>query len=115
MKTTMKRIWAISFVALLSSGIAGCVTQSNARYDGAITFTLENDVITGSDNYTNGLGATVVERARDLRRTASSAGGDFWSFLPFVADEGYDTYALPGPSRRRCIRRTISRTRTAPR
>jgi hypothetical protein len=89
----MKRIWAISFVALLSSGMAGCVTQSNARYDGAITFTLENDVITGSDsNYTNGQG-------RPGRRTSSNyderlrppvgISGRFF----LRPDEGYDTYA----------------------
>ena len=97
MNTTMNRIWAVSFVALLTSGIVGCVTQSsNARYDGAMTFTVENDVLTGSDsNYTNGVGATWSSNelgSYDDDRFVSK-WVDFWSFLPFVADEGYDTYA----------------------
>jgi hypothetical protein len=63
---------------------------------GALTFTLENDVLTGSDNnYTNGMGVTWV--SADLNTYEDdrfvSRWGRFWAFLPFVGDEGYTTYA----------------------
>ena len=69
--------------------------QSTEPYRGAWTVTIENDRATGSDNnYTNGLGLAWVSGAVD-------AGNDgfvgrwtrMWSFLPFVADEGYRSYA----------------------
>ena len=64
--------------------------------EGALTITLENDVFTGSDNnYTNGLGVSWV--SADLKNYDEdrfvSKWGRFWSFLPFVGDEGYTTYA----------------------
>jgi hypothetical protein len=67
-----------------------------ASNEGALTFTLENDLLTGSDNnYTNGLGVTWVsadlESYEDDRFV--NKWGRFWSFLPFVGDEGYTTYA----------------------
>lgn len=83
-------------LALLPFCAAGCVTNSKAAYDGAMTFTLENDTVTGSDNnYTNGLGVTWVSNDLDSYeddRFVSEWGG-FWNFLPFVEDEGYRTYA----------------------
>jgi len=94
MKATL-RLKAV-LVVLLTSCAAGCVTQSSAAYNGAMTFTLENDVLTGSDNnYTNGLGVTWA--SADLssydKDKFVSKWGQFWSFLPFVEDEGYATYA----------------------
>jgi len=64
--------------------------------EGALTFTLENDVFTGSDNnYTNGLGVTWVSAELNEYDDDSFVGkwGRFWSFLPFVGDDGYRTYA----------------------
>ena len=66
------------------------------KHDGALTLTIENDTFTGSDNnYTNGIGlgwsTDEVETYGDqsfVRRWV-----DFWSFLPFVRDEGYLNYA----------------------
>ena len=92
--TTLKL--KVVLVVLLASSAAGCVTQSSATYDGTLTFTLENDAFTGSDNnYTNGLGVTWV--SSDLASYGEdrfvSKWGRFWSFLPFVEDEGYTTYA----------------------
>ena len=63
---------------------------------GAVTLTLENDVLTGSDDaYTNGFGATWV--SNDLKnyddKSLVRRWGELWSFLPFVGDEGYTTYA----------------------
>ena len=89
-----KALWLLP--ALLSFALVGCVTQSTGAYDGAMTVTVENDTFTGSDNnYTNGLGVSWVsnevktyDEERFVRKWA-----DFWSFLPFVGDDGYKTYA----------------------
>jgi lipid A 3-O-deacylase len=61
-----------------------------------MTVTVENDTFTGSDNnYTNGIGATwnsneinTYDDESFVRRWA-----EFWSFLPFASDDGYQTYA----------------------
>jgi lipid A 3-O-deacylase len=87
----------VGWSAALSLCALGCMMQANAADStGALTFTLDNDLFTGSDNnYTNGLGVTWVSP------DVSTYGDDrfvskwsrFWSFLPFVGDEGYATYA----------------------
>lgn len=68
-----------------------------AAVDGeAVTMTLENDILTGSDNnFSNGIGFTWVsgELAGYGDERFVSKWVDFWSFLPFVGDEGYRTYA----------------------
>ena len=75
----------------------GCAMQASAASDeGARTFTLENDVLTGSDNnYSNGFGLSWVSAELDNYDDDRfvSKWGRFWSFLPFVGDEGYTTYA----------------------
>ena len=86
----------VALVALVSCCAVGCVTQSTGTYDGAMTVTVENDVFTGSDNnYTNGIGATwssnEINTYDDDRFVHEWA--KFWSFLPFVGDDGYQTYA----------------------
>ena len=77
--------------------------DAGERARDALTFTVDNDVFTGSDNnYTNGLGDNVgISRTRtyDDDRFVSK-WGRFWSFLPFVGDDGYTTYAS-GRLRRR--------------
>jgi lipid A 3-O-deacylase len=86
----------VALVALVSCCAVGCVTQSTGTYDGAMTITVENDTFTGSDNnYTNGLGATWNSNEISTYDDESSVGkwAGFWSFLPYVADEGYQTYA----------------------
>ena len=88
------RVW-LTLVALLSSGVVDCAAQSPASYRGALTVTVENDVATGSDNnYTNGVGVTWVSDAIDTYEKGSLVRrwGEFWSFLPFVGNEGYRTY-----------------------
>ena len=88
------RVW-LTLVALLSSGAVDCAAQSPASYRGALTVTVENDVATGSDNnYTNGVGVTWVSNAIDTYEKESLVRrwGEFWSFLPFVGNEGYRTY-----------------------
>ena len=74
----------------------GYVTQATAADDEALTVTLENDLLTGSDNnYTNGIGVSWV--SSDLESYDDdkfvSKWSRFWKFLPFVGDEGYSTYA----------------------
>ena len=67
MKTRMKVGW----LAALSFCAVGCMMQATAdSNEGALTFTLENDVLTGSDNnYTNGLGVSWVSAdLENLRR-----------------------------------------------
>jgi hypothetical protein len=86
----------VLMLAVVASGVAGCAVQSSASYDGAMTVTIENDTFTNSDNnYTNGIGATWV--SNDLETYDSESfvrkWGEFWSFLPFVSDEGYQTCA----------------------
>ena len=86
----------VALVALVSCCAVGCVTQSTGTYDGAMTITVENDTFTGSDNnYTNGIGGTwnsndinTYDEERFVHKWA-----DFWSFLPFASDDGYQTYA----------------------
>ena len=88
------RVWMIS-VALLCSGAFDCAAQSAAPYRGALTVTVENDAFTGSDNnYTNGIGVSWVSNAIDTYEEKSFVRrwGDFWSFLPLVADEGSRRY-----------------------
>jgi hypothetical protein len=92
----MAGIFKVALVALVSFCAVGCVTQSTGTYDGAMTVTVENDAFTGSDNnYTNGVGATwssnEINTYADDRFVREWA--DFWSFLPFVRDDGYQTYA----------------------
>ncbi len=90
---------ALSFAC----GLLGCTAPRTeapslepAQHGGALTLTIENDTFTGSDNnYTNGIGlgwstdevGTYGEGSFVRRWTG------FWSFLPFVLDEGYRTYA----------------------
>lgn len=66
-----------------------------ADNDGALTLTVENDVFTHSDNnYTNGVGIAWVSGA--VHPSDDGFVGRWtrlWSFLPFVADDGYTTYA----------------------
>lgn len=86
----------VALVALVACCAVGCVTQSTGTYDGAMTITVENDTFTGSDNnYTNGIGGTwnsnEINTYADERFVRKWA--DFWSFLPFASDDGYQTYA----------------------
>src|SRR6478735_4519016 len=97
-RTTKRSRNMVPGLLLLSSlCAAGVVAPADAAEpQGAITLTLENDVLTGSDNaYTNGLGATWV--SGDLASYDDKAlvrrWGRFWDFLPFVGDAGYTTYA----------------------
>jgi hypothetical protein len=90
---------------LFRSKAASCLTMLLAAWaidahagarDGALTLTLENDVLTGSDNnYTNGLGVTWVSPDLGSYGNDQFLGkwGRWWSFLPFVSDEGYSKYA----------------------
>jgi hypothetical protein len=94
----MKAAW-IAALVFASCGVGGCVTQSAATYDGAFTFTLENDTFTGSDNnYTNGLGVAWVSSELDKYDDERFVRkwGKFWSFLPGVPDDGSNTYAAWG-------------------
>lgn len=79
---------ALVLTALLLSG-------ASQATDGSLTLTVENDVFTGSDNnYTNGVGVAWVSDAIAREDDGPLAQWTrFWSFLPFVADEGYTTYA----------------------
>ncbi|WP_429106046.1 lipid A deacylase LpxR family protein [Aeromonas allosaccharophila] len=76
--------------------LIGLLALGGSAYadDGTLTLTVENDVFTGSDNnYTNGVGITWVSGAIDLLDDGPlGQWARFWSFLPFVASEGYTTY-----------------------
>lgn len=93
-RTKRAVLWAS--LVLLSFGAVDCMAQPSAPPRGAWTVTLENDVLTGSDNnYTNGLGVSWVsaDAARYDKEHFVRRWSEFWSFLPFVGDEGYRTYA----------------------
>jgi hypothetical protein len=86
----------IAALALLAPRSGACETPAGYPDTAAWTFTLENDVFTGSDNnYTNGLGLSWVSSDLDSYDESSflRKWGRFWSFLPFVEDAGYKTYA----------------------
>jgi hypothetical protein len=83
-------------------GLVGCTAPREAprpqpaEHDGALTLTVENDSFTGSDNnYTNGIGVgwSTDEVGNYDEKSFVHRWTDFWSFLPFVLDEGYRTYA----------------------
>ena len=87
----------INCAAVLLFCAACWVAQANAApSEEWLTFSVENDSFTGSDNnYTNGLGITWVSadlESYDDDRFVSK-WGRLWAFLPFVSDEGYTTYA----------------------
>ncbi|HSQ09776.1 MAG TPA: lipid A deacylase LpxR family protein [Burkholderiaceae bacterium] len=90
MKTSL---WMV-LVALLLSSAVDCAAQSTAPYRGALTVTLENDVGSSDNNYTNGLGLTWVSNAINTYDEGSFVRrwGEFWSFLPFVGNKGSRTY-----------------------
>jgi lipid A 3-O-deacylase len=84
-----------ALAALALSCAVACPMQSNAA-DAAITLTVENDLVTGSDNnYTNGIGLSWVSKELNTYESESFVRkwAQLWAFLPFVADEGYETYA----------------------
>lgn len=87
----------LASLALMLICTVGYVTQALAADDEeSMTFTMDNDTITGSDNnYTNGVGFTWVSDDLDEYDEAKfvSRWGRFWEFLPFVGDEGYKSYA----------------------
>jgi hypothetical protein len=90
----MKSIVWLTSIALLCVSAADCAAQATPSYGGAWTVTVENDLGTGSDNnYTNGVGLTWVSRPVDTYDEQSFVRrwGQFWSFLPFVGNEGYPT------------------------
>ena len=92
MKINLKSGWV---TALGICALGGAIPAAAAG-ESAMTFTLDNDILTGSDdNYTNGFGLTYVSADIDsygedsfIRKWSKA-----WSFLPFVGDEGYATYA----------------------
>ena len=94
----MTTLIKVAVIALLASCAVGCVTQSTASCDGALTVTLENDTFTGSDNnYTNGLGGVGVERARHLRRRkVRQQVGRVLVVPAWDSDDGSNTYAAWG-------------------
>jgi hypothetical protein len=116
MGTLTRSIRHLGLLVVLSCPVLTCPAQETPSRGGALTVTLENDSFTGSDNnYTNGLGISWASSAIETydERSFVRRWGQFWSFLPFVGNDGYRTYA--SWSRRRCTRRTTSRTRTRPR
>lgn len=85
----------VALATLLSLYSVGLMAQSADAYDGALTLTIENDSLTGSDNnYTNGVGISWVSADLDTYDDERfvSKWGRFWAFLPFVEDVGYTTY-----------------------
>lgn len=83
-----KKRFELALIGLLALG------GSAYASDGTLTLTVENDVFTGSDNnYTNGVGIAWVSGAIDPHDDGVlGQWARFWSFLPFVASEGYTTY-----------------------
>jgi hypothetical protein len=72
------------------------LAQTAPDQDESLTIALENDAFTGSDNnYTNGLGVTWL--SAEMNHYDDSRFVSRWTkafeFLPFVGDEGYQTYA----------------------
>lgn len=76
--------------SLMVSGVA----RAYAGGESTLSLTVENDVFTGSDNnYTNGVGVSWVSGPIAVGDDGSAARWQrFWSFLPFVGDEGYTNH-----------------------
>lgn len=88
-------LWLTSIVLLTLSAVE-CTAQTATPDRGAWTVTWENDIASGSDNnYTNGIGLSWVSKAIDSydERSLIRRWGEFWSFLPYVGNSGYRTYA----------------------
>ena len=86
----------LATAALLLCATAGWAAESTDTYKGALTFTLENDAFTGSDNnYTNGVGFTWVSNEISTfdEQSFVRRWSKFWSFLPFVGNSGSRTFA----------------------
>jgi hypothetical protein len=95
-RATLESRAELALLALVPLCAVGCATRASGPSDEALTFTVENDILTGSDNnYTNGGGVTWV--SSDLERYEEGSflrgWGRFWGFLPFVGDAGHTTYA----------------------
>ena len=109
----MKTSVLLALVALLSSGAVDCAAQSTTPYRGALTVTVENDVGSSDNNYTNGVGLTWVSYDSILRAGgASSAGGVSSGRSCCSLGMKVSARMCPFPLLRRCIRRTTSQTRT---
>lgn len=82
-------------VAVLGLCALGGALPVAAADTSSWTFTFDNDYFVSSDNnYTDGFGFSWVsnelqsyDEDRFIRKW-----GDFWSFLPFLGNEGYETY-----------------------
>ena len=84
------------WMMVVSGAVLTCPAQDTPSHGGALTVTLENDSFTGSDNnYTNGLGISWVSNDINTydERSFVRRWAKFWSFLPFVGNDGYRTYA----------------------
>ncbi len=80
----------------MACAVVGCASPSTRNYDGAFSILLDNDETTGSDNnYTSGVGFSWATNKVGTYEQGSFVRGwaDFWSFLPYVADEEFQTYA----------------------
>ena len=89
---------ALAACAVLAAPYANAAESADTAEGAAsaITLTIENDLFTGSDNnYTNGIGLTWVSRNVNTYEPDSfvSKWAGFWKFLPFIGDDGYETYA----------------------
>jgi lipid A 3-O-deacylase len=85
-----------ALIALLAACSIATAKQAAAAQGESMTLALENDVFTGSDNnYTNGIGFSWVsgEVATYPEGKLIRKWTNFWSFLPFVGNEDYKTYA----------------------
>jgi lipid A 3-O-deacylase len=83
-------------IALFAMCMVGRMPEAAAASGASMTVAMENDVFTGSDNnYTDGVDATWVSGEVGGLDADSWVGKwtRFWSFLPFVSDAGYKTYA----------------------
>lgn len=96
LKVSAGAISQFGLLMVMSCTVPTCPAQETPSHGGALTFTWENDVLTGSDNnYTNGVGVSWVSNDIDNyeERSFVRRWGEFWSFLPFVGNDGYRTYA----------------------
>jgi hypothetical protein len=86
----------LALVALFAACSIAWTKQAAAEHGESMTLALDNDVFTGSDNnYTNGLGLSWVsaDLATYPEEKLIRKWARFWSFLPFVSNEDYKTYA----------------------
>lgn len=88
--------WTVTILLLTTGCSAPRATTNQSNPRTTISWTLENDTFTGSDNnYTNGLGLTFqsAEHRNYTEGSLQRRWVDFWSFLPHIGNANCQVFS----------------------